>query len=90
MSIAHIEQWAQENHKALDHKIDKNFETHEKKIDELQKELLGDIKGVGSKVQYIDRQAFRRYHNVSTALMLSAPIAKESEIAGLLKEEAAS
>lgn len=88
MSINHLEQWGKDNHLSLDRKIDKNFETLDKKIDIVQRDTLGDIKGVGSKVQYIDRQGARRYHNLTTALMLAAPPTKESQISGLLKEEA--
>jgi|SRR5882724_1465991 len=88
MSITHLEEWGKENHQQLEQKIDKNFETHDKKIDAVQKEVLGDIKGVGTKVAFIERQAFRRYINLSTALMLATPIAKEDEVSSLLKEEA--
>ena len=90
MSISHLEAWGKENHELLDHKIDKNFETHEKKLDTVQERLLGDIKGIGGKLSYIDRQSGRRYHNLTTAVMLAAPANKENEVSSLLKEEAAS
>lgn len=88
MSINHLEAWGLENHKNLEQKIDKNYETLEKKIETSQRELLEDIKGVGTKVSYLDRHSARRYHNLTTAMMLSAPPTKESQISGLLKEEA--
>jgi hypothetical protein len=86
MSITHLEQWGQENHDRLDKKIDKNFETLDAKIKENQVALLADISGVGSKVGREQRDAARRYHNLTTAVILAAPPAKEQEIAEMLRE----
>ena len=88
MSITHLEEWGKENHERLEAKMDKNFETLDKKIDDVHKELLDDLKGIGIKVGYNERNAARRYHNLTAAVMMAAPIAKENEVARLLKEEA--
>jgi len=45
-----------------------------------------DINGIGRKVNQEQATAARRYHNISLAILISAPEAKESEISELLKE----
>ena len=88
MSISHLEEWGKENHEALNEKIDKNFETLDCKLGEVHRELLADLSGIGSKVGFNERQASRRYHNLTAAVMLAAPVDKENEVSRLLKEEA--
>jgi len=83
-----LEEWGDERHSVLDKKMDKNFEVLDAKIKENLETVRRDLSGIGGKVGYNERQASRRYHNLTAAVMLAAPIAKEDEVSRLLKEEA--
>lgn len=88
MSISNLEKWGQANHATLEAKIDKNFETLEKKIDRNETSCKQDLSGIGGKVTHYERQASRRYHNMTAAVLLAAPPDMEKEIGILIKEEA--
>src|SRR5215475_960206 len=83
-----IEEWGDERHKTLDEKMDKNFETLDNKILANERDFSEDLAGIGGKVNYNERVAARRYHNLTAAVMLAAPADKEDQIGQLLKEEA--
>ena len=87
MSIGHLEESANRIHRDLDDKINKNFETQDERIKENEMSCKADLGGIGGKVSRNERDALRRYHNLTTAMMLAVPPDKESQVSGLLKEE---
>jgi len=86
LMLKRLEERAIEHHQNLDKKIDKNFETHEKYIGEVEKEIQKDLAGIGGKVAEIARMMYRQHNNISTAIMYAADSDKEKEVAVLLKE----
>jgi hypothetical protein len=50
---------------------------------------MNDINGVASRDRENSRDERRHYHNVTMALLVAAPLDKETEITKLLKEEGA-
>jgi len=64
------------NFARLEEKIDKNFETQQK-----------NLNGIGSKVTANEKDAARRYHNLSMALMLAVPTEQEEKLTHLMKED---
>lgn len=86
LSITHLEERASAIHRDLNTKIDKNFETQQKALEENYEQLQGDLSGIGHKVSNNERQSARRYHNVSIALQYGVKSSKEKEISRLLRE----
>jgi hypothetical protein len=86
MSITHLEEWGRDNHKTLDLKIDKNYESLEKKVDELRRDVMGDLSGIGSKVSRHQDLTAKRHINTLAAVLIAAPTAKEKEISELMRE----
>lgn len=87
MSISRQEENLARVEQTLHALIDKNFATQECKINENEKACKEDLSGIGGKVGRNERDAARRYHNLTTAMMLAVPPDKESQVSGLLKEE---
>lgn len=81
-----LEERAKDVHRQLDQKIDKNFETQEKRIEENKRELLADLAGIGGKVSFNERTAARRHLNTLAAVIIAAPTIKEHDISVLMKE----
>jgi hypothetical protein len=93
------EERGNERRVALDHKIDKNFETQEKKVEEKfttldgklkekEEKIVSQLSGIGTKVSKNEKDAARRYHNITEAVLIAAPAKLEKTIANLLKEDA--
>lgn len=87
MSLKNLEERQIEARTELHAKVDKNYETLDAKIDKNQLTLLADVSGVGARLGRNERDAQRRYHNTSLALMLAVPPKDETKITHLLKEE---
>lgn len=87
MSITHLERQANEIQDRLNSKIDKNFDTQDNKTEAYHKELLADLSGIGNKVTRAERDALRRHHNVTEAVLIAAPETKQPQIVGLLRED---
>jgi hypothetical protein len=45
-----------------------------------------DINGIGTRLRDSDEKAGRRYHNISLAMVVVAPLEKEKEVGDYLRE----
>lgn len=55
-------------------------------IGKVRGELYKDVNGIGGAVRRNEDAAARRHHNVSLAIILIAPVAREKEVCEFLRE----
>ena len=78
--------WVKMSIKRLEEKTDENFVTLDAKIQEKSKELVADLSGIGTKVGANEKNALRRYHNMSQAVQFVACEPKKKDVISILRE----